>query len=140
MFRLVRNWSQRIWLALIWSISTQILLSLPGAVFPSGGLFNIPNLDKIVHLGLFGGLVFVWCLYVYYRADPPTISTKTIWTLVLAAFVYGVIMEFVQKNFIPNRSFDGGDIIADLAGSLIGYFVTQWFFAWTGRRKVYKKN
>jgi VanZ family protein len=36
-------------------------------------------------------------------------------------------MEFVQENFIPNRSFDVGDIIADLAGSLIGYLITHWY-------------
>jgi VanZ family protein len=34
--------------------------------------------------------------------------------------IYGVGMEFVQKYFIPNRSFDIGDIIADAIGCLTG--------------------
>jgi hypothetical protein len=32
-------------------------------------------------------------------------------------------MEFVQKYFIPNRSFDLGDILADGVGSGIGAFI-----------------
>ena len=40
------------------------------------------------------------------------------WAIVCIA--YGVAMEFVQKYFIPNRSFDIGDIMADTVGSLLG--------------------
>jgi VanZ family protein len=32
-------------------------------------------------------------------------------------------MEFIQKYFIPNRSFDVGDIIADGIGCIIGGIV-----------------
>jgi VanZ family protein len=140
MFTLARKWSQHIWLALVWSIITQILLSLPGALFPGGGLFKIPNLDKVAHLFLFGGLAFCWSLFIYYRKRPAAISPRQIWTVVLLVFAYGIIMEFVQKNFIPNRSFDKGDIVADMVGSLIGYLVTQWFINWESRHKPYKKN
>jgi hypothetical protein len=31
-------------------------------------------------------------------------------------------MEFVQKHFVTNRSFDIGDIAADAIGSIIGLF------------------
>jgi len=55
-------------------------------------------------------------------------------------FMYGVVMEFIQKDFIPKRSFDGGDILADLAGGLFGYILTQWYFRWHNRKQVYKKN
>ena len=33
-------------------------------------------------------------------------------------------MEFIQKFFIPNRSFDLGDIIADGVGCVVGVFVS----------------
>lgn len=36
---------------------------------------------------------------------------------------YGVVMEFVQRNYIPNRSFDAWDIVADTAGSFIAFFI-----------------
>jgi hypothetical protein len=34
-------------------------------------------------------------------------------------------MEFAQEYFVANRSFEMGDIAADAAGSLIGYFLTK---------------
>ncbi len=40
-------------------------------------------------------------------------------------------MEFVQKYFIPNRSFDVGDIIADGIGCAIGFVLSA--------RPLYKK-
>ena len=136
MFKLAEKWSQHIWLALTWSIVTQTLLSLPGSLFPSRGLFNIPFLDKIAHLFLFGGLVFCWSVYHYFRKRPPAITAKRMWLIVILTFVYGILLEFFQKNFIPNRSFDEGDILADLVGGLIGYLVTQWFISWNNRRKL----
>lgn len=46
--------------------------------------------------------------------------------IALVVVVYGTGMEFVQKYFIPNRSFDTGDILADAIGSLIGFlFATK---------------
>jgi 4-amino-4-deoxy-L-arabinose transferase-like glycosyltransferase len=133
MFTIAQKWGSRIWLALIWSLVTQVLLSLPGSVFPGGGLFSIPHLDKLVHIFIFGGLVFCWTLFFYFKNDPPSVSLTVSWVIVLMVFMYGIVMEFVQKNFIPQRSFDGGDIIADLAGSLIGYILTQWLFRWHNR-------
>ena len=39
----------------------------------------------------------------------------------IIGIVYGIAMEIVQKYFIPFRSFDVGDIIADAIGSVVGY-------------------
>jgi len=33
--------------------------------------------------------------------------------------ILGIVMEYVQKYFIPNRSFDGYDIVADIVGSAL---------------------
>lgn len=38
--------------------------------------------------------------------------------MVLFSIGLGVIMEFVQVNYIPNRSFDNWDIVWDGIGSL----------------------
>ena len=127
MLKFIAKWSEHIWLAVTWSLITLVLLCLPGSVLPSHGLFSLPFIDKIAHLGLFGGLVFFWSLYYYFYRRPNIITVRLSWTIVFCCFLFGVIMEFVQKDFIPNRSFDVGDIIADLAGSLIGYLITQWY-------------
>lgn len=38
----------------------------------------------------------------------------------LLCIAYGVMMEYVQKYYVPNRSFDPDDIIADAVGSVLG--------------------
>lgn len=38
----------------------------------------------------------------------------------IGCLAYGIVMEFIQRYCIPNRSFDIGDIIADGIGSLCG--------------------
>src|SRR5436309_1236128 len=127
MLKFLSKWSEHIWLALLWSLLTLVLLCLPGSVLPHHGIFGLPSIDKVAHLGLFGGLVFFWSLYYNYGRRPNILTVRVSWVIVLLSFIFGVIMEFVQRNFIPNRSFDVGDIIADLAGTLIGYLVTHWY-------------
>lgn len=39
--------------------------------------------------------------------------------IILFSTGYGTIMEFVQENYIANRSFDIADILADAAGSVL---------------------
>ena len=39
---------------------------------------------------------------------------------------YGAGMELVQKYFIPNRSFDLMDILADGTGSAIGFVFSRY--------------
>ncbi len=118
-------------MAITWTILTQILLCLPASVLPGGGFLNVPYIDKIAHLGLFGGLVFFWILFLYFRSRE-VVSSFIKWLIVVLTIIYGTLMEYVQLYFVPNRSFDTGDIIADAVGALIGYIITQWFINWHG--------
>lgn len=45
--------------------------------------------------------------------------------IALIWILYGIGMEFVQKHFVPNRSFDAGDILADAIGSLAGFYYSK---------------
>jgi VanZ family protein len=38
--------------------------------------------------------------------------------------LYGIAMELVQKYFIPNRSFDFKDVIADTIGIVVGLLLS----------------
>jgi hypothetical protein len=46
-------------------------------------------------------------------------------------------MEFVQKWFVANRSFDVGDIGADAAGVILGFILAKKFLT---RRNVTSKE
>ena len=107
--------------AIAWTVLIQVLLCLPGSTIPTGGLFNIPNLDKIVHCVLFGGFTGFWCYY-FFLGGKPSASLKIIFFVVyLLAVADGIIMEFVQRDYIPNRSFDLADIVADILACSIAY-------------------
>nr|WP_255724059.1 VanZ family protein [Terrimonas ginsenosidimutans] len=79
------------------------------------------QLDKWVHIFLFGMMAVALC-WAIYKNNHTRKTNNAIYFIIagVICLIYGIAMEFVQKNYIPNRSFDTGDIIADAVGSLIG--------------------
>ena len=109
-----------IFLAISWLLVVTVLLCMPGSEFPTISWLNKIWFDKWVHIGLFLVLVAVWCR-VY-------VNKKTFLRISLVALLYGAAMELVQHYFIPFRSFDAGDIIADGIGCAAGYFIAVKYF------------
>ena len=104
--------------AIFWLIISTILLTLPGSAMPKEDWLDKIWIDKWAHIGMFFMMVFLW-----FRGIPKHRNTKIKPTIILvtaAAFLYGTGMEFVQKYFIVNRSFDMLDISADAAGCGLG--------------------
>ncbi len=111
-------------LAPVWLLIISVLFFLPGSALPNDGLFGIPHFDKYVHFGFFALLVFLWRFYFH-----P--SVRFTYLLLLLAFGYGLGVELIQHYLIVNRSFDLGDVLADMLGTIAG--LTFW-------TRVYKKN
>lgn len=124
--------SKKIWVPAGWTLLTIVLLCLPGSALPGVKLFNIPHFDKVAHIILFGGIVFFWVFY-YEQIQFP--DSGNVLIIILLSISLGVIMEFVQFNFIPNRSFDLGDIAANAGGSVLAGFVNYYLL----RKMKYKK-
>ena len=96
-----------------WLLFCTVLLLLPGNEFPSLGLFQKIYLDKWIHIGIFSSLVFIFCFR--YK------KTVAWYWLVLLFSAFGYIIEWIQKLYIPFRSFDVGDIYADIVGCILGF-------------------
>lgn len=110
--------------ALIGLIVATLLFCLPGDQFSKAGWLEELELDKVVHIGLFAMLVFLWCLPVRSRVEQPRLNK--IYTAITLVFIgYGIAIEFVQRNLIPYRSFDFFDIVADAIGCVIGLLVIR---------------
>lgn len=107
--------------ATAWIILILILCTLPGDDIPSNSFLSQIHFDKIVHFGLFGGIVLFMSLGVYWHYKQ--ISSRTLWLFVVLAAVYGFIIELIQKYWAIGRSFDGYDILADTLGAIAGVFV-----------------
>jgi hypothetical protein len=106
---------------ILWFIISIVLLTIPGTAFPKENWLDKIWFDKWVHIGMFAIMVTLWCWAMLKKYSASTrLRTLFIW-ICLLCLLYGTVMEFVQKYFIPNRSFDVGDIIADGIGSVLGY-------------------
>jgi VanZ family protein len=108
--------------AIAWFIISIILLTLPGTAFPQEDWLDKIWFDKWVHIGMFALLVVLWCLaFRSLKKDTPYRNlVRVFWIIAFIFLGYGIIMEFIQKNFIPYRSFDFGDIVADTVGCAAG--------------------
>jgi VanZ family protein len=106
------------WLAYGWLVFISILFILPGSAIPHSSWFTLIYLDKWVHIFLFAVLVFLW--------RSALLFPRHAITLVALSLSYGILVEFVQEYWVPNRSFDVYDMAADLAGSILGILIWGW--------------
>jgi VanZ family protein len=104
--------------AVLFFIITVILLTLPGSSFPTSHFFDIPYFDKWVHIGLFGILCFLFSYPITQLTISDTQKKLWFWVILVLCITYGISMEFVQKFWVVNRSFDLMDMVADAIGSV----------------------
>ena len=112
-------------IALFWLLLITTLLCTSGTKFPKIGWQDKIWLDKWVHIVLFFALTYSWCrVFFLYRNDHDK-TRKIFLIVVISCIVYGITMEIIQGLYIPFRSFELEDILADSAGAGIGYFIIQ---------------
>jgi hypothetical protein len=137
-----RKYFGKIYIPIIWTLFIGILLTLPGSVLPSETKFSIPQFDKLVHMSMFGGFVFLWNLYLSNRsinssntagnnlANPARSIARLLrsfFLIFILAVAYGVSSEYIQGCCIPLRDFDLADIIADMSGAGLAYGFSNLF-------------
>jgi VanZ family protein len=109
--------------SLVWLILCTILFTLPASAFPSEKWYtNIPMFDKWVHIGLISILSFLFCWGIYKGKNNPEKNQRNFILTGIICLGYGLMIEFIQRYFIPNRSFDMGDVVADGVGAMAGVF------------------
>jgi VanZ family protein len=103
-------------IVLVWSL---ILLFFFVFLTPSNDLQDfigqIPYGEKISHALAFGYLMFQFSLM-----SPGELNRKKIFFLLLTM---GVGLEFLQE-FTPNRGFESDDVLANILGLILGYFLS----------------
>jgi len=110
--------------AVSWFILSFILLTLPGSTVPKYPWLATIQADKWVHIGLFGMLCLLSMLP--FRVSNYNNQQRKKWFLfiTLGGVLFGILMEFVQTNWIINRSFEYGDILADTVGCSLAYYIS----------------
>jgi glycopeptide antibiotics resistance protein len=92
-------------------------LLTPGDSLPKAPL--IPNLDKVVHLGLFAVLTFLWSRVVNPDPNKKIKKSKFFTNYLVFGIIFAVFIEYLQ-HYVPNRSFDLDDIVANVIGGILG--------------------
>ncbi|HNY02755.1 MAG TPA: VanZ family protein [Bacteroidales bacterium] len=110
--------------AILWGSAILLLMLLPGSTwkeFP--GFFKQYQLDKLLHLFLFGG--FSWLQARALRAQPvyPRLQRHAFLMTFLIALKLGAGTELVQEFFIPFRTGSLVDLAANITGTLIGLWL-----------------
>jgi len=78
--------------------------------------------DKWVHIGIFYILSFLFCWGISKRGISAYALKRSFIQTGISCLLYGIVMELVQRYFIPNRYFDPGDVIANGVGCFAGVF------------------
>ena len=113
------------WPAIAGLIIATLLFCLPGQEFPEAGWLDQIHFDKVVHVGLFAMLVILWSLPLRSRVGDQGKLSRMHLGITLAYILYGVAIEFIQRDFIPHRSFDVFDIVADAVGCVVGWIMVK---------------
>lgn len=111
--------------AIIWLTLSTFLLIIPGSALPQQNWLGKIWIDKWIHIWMFAILVWLFCRAIHKGHTKNTNLTNTFIIIALLCITYGIAMEYVQKYFVANRSFDTGDIIADIVGCTIGFLYSK---------------
>jgi VanZ family protein len=107
-----------------WFFIVAALTLMPGSDIPKvGWLDRIKNLDKVVHASLFGVLTFLFSMPYFKSGLSFEQKRNYIIRISLAAIVWGITVEFIQRFYIPGRDFDLLDWTADSLGVIIAFWV-----------------
>ncbi|MDN5571848.1 MAG: VanZ family protein [Propionibacteriaceae bacterium] len=101
------------WLVALLALAVQMWALYHPDPVDAPALFDVPHLDKVVHVGLFW--VTTWALL---RVLPA-------WAAIGAMVLQVAASELIQ-GFLPTRSADVWDAVADLGGIALGWATWWW--------------
>ncbi len=120
--RVTRRWAPSV----VWGTLILIATSVPGAALPTVRVF--PGFDKIVHASMYGVLGALVVRAMAWR-EQRTREGRTLGARRLGARTLGLSLGAIallaaadewHQRWIPGRSADALDFVADVAGATIG--------------------
>jgi hypothetical protein len=127
---------KKFWPGIAWFLFTGVLVFLPGSDIPESNWLDMIYFDKFVHAGIFGGLTLLFCLPFFKAHFSLQEKINYFIKIGLAAVLWGITVEVIQRFFIPGRSFDMFDWAADSAGVYIGFLMSKKIIKYLASKKV----
>lgn len=117
-------------LLISWSVLILVLTLVPIDSMHMKPDINMPFFDKMVHFCLFSVHGYLVTGYLKDRDTNNTGNFRLLVSAVISSFLFGLSIEIIQ-HFVPERSFEILDLIADffgiMAGTLIFYIKFNFF-------------
>ncbi|MDO6436455.1 VanZ family protein [Cyclobacterium sp. 1_MG-2023] len=116
---------EKVILALLWSSGMTYALFSPSNKVP-----DIPKFygsDKVIHLGMFIGMAFLWDRVIRQRIDKKSDDSNKIYTKYLVLWIFIAILTEYLQRLVPGRSFDYFDILTNIIGVIIGTGIFIYF-------------
>jgi VanZ family protein len=109
--------------AILWGLFIILLTSLPGKILPRLPVFlDLFQPDKLVHVFLFGGYVFLQIRGFKRQPVFPLLSQNAMMITMLIGLSIGAGTEMMQNFFIPMRTGSSFDFIANAVGCFLGWW------------------
>jgi VanZ family protein len=94
------------------------MILIGGKNLPKVDLFL--SADKLIHFGVFAVLTFLWARVGTIGPDNKLKWKKLSTNLLVFTIIFPILVEYLQM-YVPNRSFEYEDILANLIGGVIGF-------------------
>lgn len=101
--------------ALSWAAVIFVLSSFPGSAYPQVGVWSA---DKFAHVAVYGALGLATAVALHRGVGLRSLTALFVWSVLLCT-AYGVSDE-IHQSFVPGRSPDVRDVVADFAGAVLG--------------------
>jgi hypothetical protein len=110
---------------IVWFFVVFFIMTLPGKYIPKIAWLNDIYFDKWVHAGVFGLLTLLFCLPFHRSSFTKPHRIYYYIKIAIASAIWGLAMEFIQKFFTPDRTFELLDWAADSLGCFIAYLIAK---------------
>ena len=112
--------------AIIWWLVVLILTCTPGKDFPElGSWTELIKLDKLIHTGIFGLMAYLFMRPISVRDISASVKKQIFLKIAMACSIWGLTIEFIQHFWIPGRSMDIMDFVADTIGCILAYIYSK---------------
>lgn len=102
---------------IFWSLIMGYLLFSPSSAIPKTHLLDFPQSDKIIHAAMFAILTY---LYLSESSIKEKLAKTGILLFFVGIILVGITSEVIQHFFIPGRTGNVYDLLADLFGFFLG--------------------
>jgi VanZ family protein len=108
-------------IAILYLVTIAVISLIPSHDLPQFTKFK--DIDKVIHVCMYMGLSFLACWSFGIRRD----RMKPLYFMLAVVFMYGVLMEILQRTMHNGREFDFKDMVANLMGTIVGILIYRYF-------------